>query len=111
MDRGRVLALIALECKPEDDAKFNKWYSEVHIPMLLNFKGCLGVTRYRTLGDPKEQARYMTIYEFADRASMDAFHKSPEMVAAGDDVRMSEMGKVFSIKWRAQYEEIKSWRK
>ena len=32
---------------PEVEEEFNKWYNEVHVPMLLTIKGLTGVTRYK----------------------------------------------------------------
>ena len=45
-----VINIVGTRCQPDDDAKFNKWYNEVHIPMLLKCKELKGVTRYKIAG-------------------------------------------------------------
>ena len=39
MAKARYLNIVGTECVAKDEAKFNKWYNEVHIPMLLKYKG------------------------------------------------------------------------
>ena len=110
MEKGRVLNIVASECRPDEEDKFNKWYNETHIPMLLKFEGMLGVTRYKLLSGSSGQATYLALYEFRDQESLDAFQKSAELAAARD-----EMGQTWKngidIKWRAQYEPMKTWSK
>jgi len=110
METARFLNIVAIDCQPEQEARFNKWYNEVHIPMLLKFDGMLGVTRYRLLGGSEGQAKYLAIYEFTDKTSLDAYQKSPELAAARDEMNQTWKGKGFDIKWRAQYEPIKTWK-
>jgi len=33
-----MINIVSTRCQPKDVEKFNKWYNEVHIPMLLKFK-------------------------------------------------------------------------
>jgi hypothetical protein len=44
-----VINIVATRCQPVDDEKFNRWYNEVHIPMLLKYKKLLGVARYKVI--------------------------------------------------------------
>jgi len=111
METGRVLNIVATECEPDQEAKFNKWYNEVHIPMLLKFDGMLGVTRYKLIGGSEGQAKYLALYEFKNQASLEAFQKCDELAAARDEMAQTWKGKSFEIKWRAQYEPLKTWKK
>jgi len=111
METGKILNMVATECPSNQEAKFNKWYNEVHIPMLLKFDGMLGATRYKLLGGSEGQAKYLALYEFKDRASLDAFQKSAELAAARDEMAQTWKNEKFDIKWRAQYEPLKTWRK
>jgi hypothetical protein len=111
METGRVISMVATVCHPDDEVKFNKWYDETHIPMLLKFDGMLGVTRYRLCGGSDDQAKYLAVYEFKNRAAMDRFQKSTELAAARDEMSQTWKGRAFDIKWRAQYEPLKTWQK
>jgi antibiotic biosynthesis monooxygenase (ABM) superfamily enzyme len=109
MAKARILNIVATECPPEDDAKFNKWYNEVHIPLLFKYKGLKKVTRYQRMGDGGGQgAKYLAIYEYDNKDEMNAFPKTPEFKAAIDEMNGTWKGK-FSIKWAANYEPIKTW--
>ena len=110
MQKGRVLNIVATECPPDEEDKFNKWYNEVHVPMLFKFPGMLEVTRYKLLGEAAGQAKYLALYEFKDQASFEAFSKSAELAAARDEMSQTWKNGI-DIKWRAQYEPIKTWTK
>ena len=47
MNEKKVINVVAIDCKPEVEEKFVHWYDEVHIPILLKFKGLLSVKRYK----------------------------------------------------------------
>ena len=111
MENGRVINIVASECSPDQEIKFNKWYNEVHIPMLLEVPGLLGVTRYKLAGKVAGQAKYLAVYEFKDQASFEAFEQSPELGAARDEMSQTWKNGGLDIKWRAPYESIKTWKK
>ena len=111
MEDARFPNMVAVECQPEDEAKFNRWYNEVHIPMLLKFAGILGVTRYKLASGTEGQAKYLAIYEFRDKASFDEYQNSPELAAARQEMSHTWGAKGFGTKWRAQYKPIKTWRR
>ena len=45
-DEPKVINMRGIDCNPEEEERFNKWYNERHILDLLKFKGVKGVTRY-----------------------------------------------------------------
>jgi uncharacterized protein (TIGR02118 family) len=109
MAQARILNIVATESPPQDDAKFNKWYNEVHIPLLFKYKGLKKVTRYQLMGKGGGQgAKYLAIYEYDDKDEMDAFPRSPEFKAAIDEMNETWKGVMF-VKWAANYEPIKTW--
>jgi quinol monooxygenase YgiN len=108
---GRVVNLVTTECQPEVEAKFNKWYDEIHIPLLFEFKGMKKVTRYKILKTTEGFPAYLAIYEFEDRQAYEEYEQSPEITAARAEMKETWPGKGFEIKWRVQYEEIKTWEK
>ena len=40
-----LIHVVATQCQPEFEEKFNKWYNETHIPMLFKHKSMKKVTR------------------------------------------------------------------
>ena len=103
-----VVNIVASECTG-DEAKFNKWYNEVHIPLLLKFKGLKGASRYKQLGENKEQATYLAFYEFENKEALDALHQSPEFAVAMEDMKETWKDGGFELKWAAPYERVKTW--
>ena len=111
MGNGKVINIVASECAPANEVKFNKWYNEIHIPMLLKFPGLLAVTRYKFTGGDAGQVKYLAVYEFKDQASFEAFEKSPELNAAREEMGQTWKNDMFDIKYRARYETIQAWKK
>jgi quinol monooxygenase YgiN len=109
MAKARILNIVATDCPPENDAKFNKWYNEVHIPMLFKYKGMKRVTRYQRAGDNKEQVKYLALYEFESKKALDDYRGSPEFTAAIAEMQETWKGGGFDIKWATDYEPIKTW--
>ncbi len=108
MAKMRILNIVATECA-KNEAKFNKWYNEVHIPLLFKYTGLKKVTRYQLMREGQGQAKYLAIYEYDDKDAIDAFPKSPEFKAAIDEMNVTWKDNMFDIKWAANYEPIKTW--
>ena len=55
---------------PKDKEKeFNRWYDEVHVPMVLQYNGMVSARRYKAiLGEDKFQ--YMAVYEVKDEPTL-----------------------------------------
>ena len=109
MKSGQAINMVMVDCRPEVEARYNDWYNNVHIPMLLKYPGMVKATRYRLLSGPAGQARYLTVYEFRDRETMEAFPQTPECRAATEEMRATWPSGEFEIKLAAQYETIRSF--
>ncbi len=103
--------IVATQCKPEVEQEFNKWYDEVHIPLLFKFKGMTNVIRYKLDGGPNDFPKYLALYEFKDKKTFEEFGKSPEMAAARAEMEQTWKGRAFEIKWRAQFEPMQTWKR
>jgi len=103
--------IVGTRCHPDDEAKFNKWYDEVHIPLLLKFKGLKKVTRFKAAYEPKEYPKYLTIYEFNTKADYEGYQKSPELAAARAEMAETWKARPFEMTWRVQFESLKTWKK
>ena len=66
--KGDGLLLVFSDVAPENDAEYNRWYNEEHIPERLSIPGVLDAARYEaTQGGPK----YLACYELD---SYEAWH-------------------------------------
>jgi hypothetical protein len=111
MAEGLILNIVATECLPENEARFNKWYNEVHIPMIFKYKGVKKVTRYELCGEAKGQCKFLAFYEFEDKKAQEGLLKSKELAAAMDEMRETWKGGGFELKWSAVYEPKKTWKR
>lgn len=122
MDVKPVINVVGIQCQPEVEEKFNTWYDQTHIPMLLKFRGLRGATRYKILKPSEEYPQYLAIYEFNSQLAFEEYRASPELTAALDKQLETWGGKLdrqqgiwrgegWVRKWRVQYEAIKTWRK
>ncbi|OGO20801.1 MAG: hypothetical protein A2Z15_02060 [Chloroflexi bacterium RBG_16_50_11] len=109
MAKTRIINIVATEIPKENDAKFNKWYNEVHIPMLMKYKGIKKVTRYKMIEDKAKKPKYLAVYEFDTKEDLDALTKSPEFKAAIEEMQGTWKGEMVGIKWAVSGEPIKTW--
>jgi hypothetical protein len=105
-----IINIVSTRCQPDDDTKFNKWYNEVHIPMLFKAKEMKSVARYKVVGEAHGQPTYVAIYKFNSLSDYEKFGKGPEMAAARKEMNES-WGQRIEIASRVQYELIKEWEK
>ncbi len=110
METRPIIHVVATQCRPEDEEKFYTWYDEIHIPLLLKFKGLKKATRYKIIYETEKYPKYLAIYEFESRKAFEAYETSPELAAASKE-ESTETWKEggYEMKWRVQYEPIKTW--
>lgn len=106
MKKGQIVHMVSVQCKPEYEAKFNSWMDEVHIPMLLKFKGLKSAVRYKILYPSDEYPRYITQYEFESKEAFEAYEVSFELAAARGEMAQSWKQGELEMKWRVQYQLI-----
>ena len=113
-----ISAWAKTDTHPEVLDGFNKWYDEVHIPMMLEFKELKGVTRYKLIKSVSwadypdvKYPEYLTIYNFESEEAADAWEASPVLAKGRKDIieTWSEPG--YERLWRVQYKALKTWRK
>jgi hypothetical protein len=103
-----IINIVTTRCPPADDARFNIWYNEVHIPLLMKSKKLKAVARYKQIGQGGTGPAYVAIYQFASLKDFQEFGSGPEMAAAGKEMRES-WGQTIEIMSRVQYELIMEW--
>jgi antibiotic biosynthesis monooxygenase (ABM) superfamily enzyme len=109
MAKGKIINIIVTECAPENDAKFNKWYNEVHIPMLMKYKGIKKVTRYRVIGEEEQRPKFIAIYEYDTKDDLDTLPKTPEFQEAIAEMQETWKGNMPDIKMAISAEPIETW--
>ncbi len=111
MAKSRIVNIVATECPTAEEAVFNKWYNDIHIPMLMKFKGIKKVTRYKVMEDVKEKCRFLAVYEYDSKEEMAALNASPEFKAAIDEMNGTWKDKKYALTWAMGCEPIKTWGK
>lgn len=109
MAKTRILNIVATECVAKNDLEFNKWYNEVHIPLLMKYKGIKKVTRYKILDEKAKKPKYIAIYEFDTKKDLDGLPASPEFKAAIEEMQSTWKGETVEIKWAVSCEPLKTW--
>jgi len=103
-----VINVVGMRCKPDEEARFNKWYDETHIPMLMKFKNLLAVARFKILKEKPDYPNYIAIYQFVNRESYEAYEKSLELAEATAERNASWPNGLDRV-WRVQYEFLSDW--
>ena len=113
-----VLFVSGVQCNPEVEERYNKWYHEEHVPHLMGSELLKGVTRYQLapttarVTSPGEHSNYLTIYVFTDVPAVETFYAGPEKTHVLEDRRQKwgviGTGETLKSEW-AVYKPIKSW--
>lgn len=106
-----IINIRGTDCPPELEEKFNRWYDETHIPMLLESGEIKAVTRYKRIDDDNSYPKYAAIYEFENWQAFERYQKSKSLLEAREEIKQSWPDKRYESKWSVQYEVIKSWNK
>ncbi|HLX35974.1 MAG TPA: DUF4286 family protein [Candidatus Limnocylindrales bacterium] len=116
MSATPVIWTVGLECRPEDEDKFNTWYDEVHVPMLLKGGHVMRVTRYKLSSESYDVAdgamaspTYQTVYEFANAEMFEAWMHGADRAAAGTDKAATWGDRGYEVIWAARYDRMNTW--
>jgi hypothetical protein len=108
MARKPVLNIVTTQCQPHEEEKFNKWYNEVHVPMVLKFRRIEQAARYKVISEKTALPRYIAIYKFPSQQDFEAFEEGPELAAALKEM-VETWGKRIDTISRVQCELIQEW--
>lgn len=62
---GATVLVVTMEVDPEDEAEFNKWYNEQHLPERMEIPGYVSARRFK-LEDGDGALTYLCIWELED---------------------------------------------
>ncbi len=107
-----VIAIRLTRCPPEREEQFNRWYDEVHVPLLLKSKWVDSATRYKLVPMGQDQAPpYLAIYGFKSQQAYQNHEASPEVSAVIRERYQTWGGPGYEVLLRAVYEPIRTWQK
>ena len=110
MTDKKILYLVGTQIDSARDKKYNDWYNSTHLPLNFECQSVDKITRYKLLPESEgNYAQYIALFEFKDRQAYDAWASGSAREAARANTQETWGGKGAEIKWRAVYEEIKSW--
>jgi hypothetical protein len=113
----RVVSIVGVSCRPDQDDKLNDWYNNRHIPDLLHFEGLQRVARYQILYPDViypgyaqvNYPKYITIFEYENQANFDAYEMSPAKIEASKNVNETWDKDPMKRIWRVQYKSISTF--
>ena len=62
---GSTVLVVTMEVDPEDEAEFNKWYNEQHLPERMEIPGYVSARRFK-LEEGDGALTYLCIWELED---------------------------------------------
>ena len=99
---------MAQDCPPGmDKQQYNK-HHDAHILELFKFKGMKTAARYKKIGGDENAPQQLAVFSFDSFEDFEKYDTSPEHAAAAKVPGRPE-GVV--VRFRAQYELIRSWGK
>ncbi len=124
MKAGSALWVVGLNCPPEFEEKFDKWYDK-HIAIMMKFPGLKSSMRFKagaasetfrgkgeteTEGHFRQYPNYLALYEFESEKAFNNFVASPvfkEMIAFRDKTWPGRHP--YEARWRGVYDTLKVW--
>ena len=104
------LWLVGTRCAPELDAEFQKWYDQVHIPMLTKGGHIISVRRFKLSSvTESDQSPYLAVYEFKDAATFKSWLAGDVLAEARKEMKQTWGGRDMEILARAFYEPVSQW--
>nr|WP_295774405.1 DUF4286 family protein [Rhodoferax sp.] len=116
MKSATVIWTVGIQCEAVEEAKFNTWYDDIHVPMLLQGNFVKKVTRFKVadtghnVGTITQSCpNYLTIYEFESQDQFSAWMNSPARAEAGIDKSTTWGDNAYELKWASLYNLINAW--
>jgi len=107
MSKPKFIYQLMIRCAPELEDEFNKWYNEVHMPLVMKGGMLKAATRYKiTDAVATEASKYTTICEFESREMFEKWLASDILAAARENTKAVMGGKDVVWTGRAFYEPM-----
>ena len=118
MKPNSIINVLGVNCELDYEEKFNKWYNEIHVPMVMKFKGVKRVTRFKVIKPSKQSCvkatrggypNYLLISEFENEQVFEDYEASPELAEAMKETNETWANGGIERVWRVQYKGLKTW--
>jgi uncharacterized protein (TIGR02118 family) len=109
MEENGFLRLVGINCPPELDDEFNRWYNTTHVPLIMKFPRIKKAIRAKIDQPISDLPQYLAIYEFESRTDFEDWLASPELAAAAKEANETWSEKKYERKFFVEYEVVKIW--
>ena len=70
---GNTVLVVTMEVDEADEAEFNQWYNEQHLPERMAIPGYVSARRFKLEGDDNNNAlKYLCIWEMEDGSPLES---------------------------------------
>ena len=116
MNNKPLIWIVGIQCKADAEAKFNTWYDDIHVPMLLKGDHVTRVTRFKLADKAYDVGtttqvcpNYLTIYEFESQDQLDSWMNGQGRAEAGEDKQKIWSEDPYEVRWATRYDLINAW--
>ena len=107
MPEPKFIFQVTIDCAPEVEDEFNKWYNEVHMPLVMKGGMLESAARFKvTDATETPVSKYTTMCVFKDRAAFEKWLSSDILAAARANTAEVMGGKDVTWTSRTFYEPI-----
>ena len=107
MDNSKVIHIVASTPRPKDLPKLAVWYSEVHVPMLMNY-GVKLTEHFKALVENPDYPAYMNMYHYDNIQGYEECQSPQASAEISKDIQ-ARWPNGYGIRWRIGYIEHKKW--
>lgn len=103
MPIGTTVLVVTMEVDPEDEAEFNKWYNEQHLPERMEIPGYVSARRFK-LEEGDGALAYLCIWELEDGSPLQS--KMYQEQQADPTALYLRVNKTIKARTRGLYRQI-----
>ena len=101
-----VVFVVGTNCTdPAQEAEFNKWYDQTHIPEVCKQPGFIRAERYEIINPQPGGPKYLALYMLEDEAAWKNFQEYRKKVRSGE-VPNFKPGPPFTTSWTGAFKPI-----
>ena len=100
---GTTVLVVTMDVDPEDEAEFNKWYNEQHLPERMEIPGYVSARRFR-LEEGEGALKYLCIWELEDGSPLQS--KMYQEQQADPTALYERVSKTIKARTRGLYRQI-----
>ena len=101
---GNTVMVVMMDVDPEDEAEFNKWYNEQHIPERLEIPGYVSARRFKLDNGEGGVLKYMCLWEMEDASALQ--HEMYKAQSADPTALYERVTKTVKARARGVYTQI-----